>query len=231
MKKRLSKLCSLTNGVSVADIGCDHGYLCEMLIEKNFNNIYACEITNNNLNKAKQNIINYVSRKFNNVNLDQNVLTFQNRKVEFVLSNGFDNLQIVPDCAIIAGMGGELIIDILFKDLNKLPNIVVLQPMSRIEQLRSKLIEQYEIIEDEILFDCGKFYNIIKARRGRDNLSDLEIKFGRTNLQNLTPEFKEYLTKIKSIAKGIKTKQYEDLLIQIEKVEEMYEQNIRIPKN
>ncbi len=223
MKKRLSKLCSLAEGKTIADIGCDHGYLCEMLLDRAFDKIFACEVTTNNLEKAKQNITNYVCRKFEPVTPEQNSLTFENRKVEFVLSDGFNNLQIVPDCAIIAGMGGELITDILFRDTTKLPQVVVLQPMSKIERLRSKLIEYYEIVEDEVLFDCGKYYNIIKAKRGKDNLTELEVKFGKTNLQNLSPEFKEYLNKIKRVAKEIKTKQYEDLLLQIEKVEEMYE--------
>ena len=222
MKKRLSKLCSLVEGKTIADIGCDHGYLCEMLVERDFDKIFACEVTTNNLEKAKENITNYVHRKFKSVTTEQSVLIFKNHKVEFVLSDGFNNLQIVPDCAIIAGMGGELIADILFRDMTKL-QVVVLQPMSKIELLRSKLIEYYEIIEDEVLFDCGKYYNIIKAKRGKDNLTELEVKFGKTNLQNLSPEFKEYLKKIKRVAKEIKTKQYEDLLLQIEKVEEMYE--------
>lgn len=223
MKKRLSKLCSLAEGKTIADIGCDHGYLCEMLLEKDFDKIFACEVTKNNLEKAKQNITNYVCRKYENVKPEQNVIKFENRKVEFVLSDGFNNLQIVPDCAIIAGMGGELITDILLRDTEKLPQVVVLQPMSKIERLRSKLTEYYEIVEDEVLCDCGKYYNIIKAKRGKDNLTELEAKFGKTNLQNLSTEFKEYLSKIKRVAKEIKTKQYEDLLLQIEKVEEMYE--------
>ena len=223
MKKRLSKLCSLAEGKTIADIGCDHGYLCEMLLEKDFDKIFACEVTKNNLEKAKQNITNYVCRKYENAKPEQNVLRFENRKVEFVLSDGFNNLQIVPDCAIIAGMGGELITDILLRDTEKLPQVVVLQPMSKIERLRSKLTEYYEIVEDEVLCDCGKYYNIIKAKRGIDNLTELETKFGKTNLQNLSTEFKEYLSKIKRVAKEIKTKQYEDLLLQIEKVEEMYE--------
>lgn len=223
MKKRLSKLSSLTEGKTVADIGCDHGYLCEMLLEHNFDKIFACEVTTNNLEKAKQNITDYVCRHFENVQPMQNGLTFNNRQIEFVLSDGFNNLQIVPDCAIIAGMGGELIIDILLRNKQKLPKVVVLQPMSKIEFLRSKLIEYYEIIEDEILYDCGKFYNIIKAKLGKDTLTDLEMKFGKTNLKNLTPEFRQYIKKIKRVANEIKTKQYEDLLVQIEKVEDMYE--------
>lgn len=231
MKKRLTKLSSLVEGDVVADIGCDHGYLCEMLLDKDINKIYACEVTINNLEKAKTNITNYVSRKFDNVKNNDLSLTFGNRSVEFVLSDGFNNLQNALDCAIIAGMGGELIIDILFRDEEKLPKTVVLQPMSKLEYVRKKLAEHYEIVEDSVICDCGKFYNVIKAKRGKDELTEAEIKFGRTNLKNPTIEFKEYLDKIKRIAKEIKTKQYEDLLIQIEKIEGMYEENFRISKN
>lgn len=231
MKKRLNKLCDLVEGRVVADVGCDHGYLCEMLLCKDVDKIYACEVTQNNLEKAKSNITNYVHRKFENVESGENKLTFGDRAVEFVLSDGFNNLQIVPDCAIMAGMGGELIVDILFRNPNKLPDVVVLQPMSKLEYVRTRLAKHYEIVEDSVLYDCGKFYNVIKAKRGKDKLTSAEVLFGKTNLQVPTQEFMQYLDKIKRVAKEIKTKQYEDLLVQIEKVEEMYEQNFRIPKN
>ena len=223
MKKRLQKLMELAEGQTVADVGCDHGYLCEMLTKTNFREISACEVTSKNLHKAKTNITNYVYREFENVENLENKLVFGDKTVSFVLSDGLDNLQKIPDCVIIAGMGGELIANILFKNLEKLPKVVVLQPMSKFEFLRKELSKHYEIMYDSVLYDCGKYYNVIKAKRGECELNELELLFGKTNLKELTPEFKQYLSKLKNNFQKIKTKEFNDLLLQIEKVEELYE--------
>ena len=231
MKKRLDKLCSLVEGNIVADIGCDHGYLCEMLVEKGVNEIYACEVTEKNLEKAKNNIVNYVNRKCRNVQQFDNKIIYDGGKVTFVLSDGFKNLQILPDCAIIAGMGGDLILKILFDNVLKLPNTIVLQPMSKVELVRKTLSDYYKIVEDKVMFDCGKYYKIIKAVKGKDNLSELQLVFGKTNLNEMHSEFIDYLKLQKEHALGINNEHYQKLLSQIQKVEELYEKNFRISKN
>ncbi len=230
MKKRLQKLCNLTEGDACADIGCDHGYLCEMMVEKGVKDIYACEVTEKNLMKAQKNITNYINRKCKNVVICNNQVTYEGGQVHFVLSNGFKNLQIIPKCVIIAGMGGELILNILLEDKLRLPEILILQPNTKIELVRSTLMQYYQIIEDKVLYDCGKYYNIIKAVKGNDTLTKLEILFGKTNLQTFHKDFIDYLQKMKYNAKKINTEYFKKLLIQIEKVEEMYEQNSRISK-
>ncbi len=231
MKKRLDKLCSLVDGDICADIGCDHGYLCEMLVEKGVKKIFACEVTTKNVNKAKANITNYINRFCQNVVIYEDKVTYDGGEVSFVLSDGFKNLHILPYCAIIAGMGGELILKILFDDISKLPNTIVLQPMSKIDVVRQEISKYYKIIEDKILFDCGKYYNIIKAVKGQDSLSELEVIFGRTNIQTMHSEFMEYLDNLKSRALKINNEHFKEILSQIKKVEDMYEQNFRVSKN
>ena len=76
MKKRLDKLCSLVDGDICADIGCDHGYLCEMLVEKGVKKIFACEVTTKNVNKAKANITNYINRFCQNVVIYEDKVTY-----------------------------------------------------------------------------------------------------------------------------------------------------------
>ena len=223
MKKRLLKLCELVEGQVVADIGCDHGFLCEMLIEKGCSQVYACEVTQKNLEKAKQNITNYIKRKKVNIENYNDEIIYDGGKVGFILSDGFKNLHILPECAIIAGMGGDLILNILFESKEKMPEHLVLQPMSKVDKLRKELSNYYTFVEDKILYDCGKFYNVMKLTKGKDNLTDLEIIFGRTNLELLHKDFKDYLTKLKTRIDNIKTEEYEKLKSQIEKVEENYE--------
>ena len=223
MKKRLSKLCDLVEGQVVADIGCDHGFLCEMLIEKGCSEIYACEVTQKNLDKARANITNYVNRNKENIVNYNDEIHYDGGKVSFILSDGFKNLHILPECAIIAGMGGELILNILFENKEKMPEHLVLQPMSKVEKLRKELSNYYTFVEDKILYDCGKYYNIMKLTKGKDILTDLQITFGKTNLELMHKDFKDYLANLKMRICNIKTEEYEKLKSKIEKVEEEYE--------
>ena len=99
----------------------------------------------------------------------------------------------------------------------------MLQPNTKVDKVRTQIIKYYKILEDAILYDGGKYYNIIKAVRGCDSLSELEILFGKTNLQLLHNDFKQYLKSLKAYAKNIKNEKFNKLLSQIEKVEELYE--------
>lgn len=223
MKKRLTKLCELAEGQVVADIGCDHGFLCEMLIEKGCKEVYACEVTEKNLKKAKDNITIYVKRKKENLIVKDNEIVYDGGKVSFVLSDGFKNLHILPECAIIAGMGGELILNILLENKEKMPKSLVLQPMSKVDKLRKELSNYYHFEEDKILFDCGKYYNILKLTQGTDSLTEMEIIFGRTNLEEKHKDFKDYLKQLKARIGNINREEFNQLRSQIEKVEESYE--------
>lgn len=51
--------------------------------------------------------------------------------------------------------------------------------------------------------DENKFYNIIKVENGKQKLSKLNFYFGKTNFENITQDFKDFLqyeeTKTKNI--------------------------------
>ena len=219
MTKRQTKLCDLVEGQVVADIGCDHGFLCQMLVEKGIREIYACEVTEKNLSKARQNIVDYVQKTKNIADQSQDKIDYDGGSVSFKLSDGFKNLQNSLECAIIAGMGGELILDIILFDKSKMPEFLVLQPMSKVEKLREVLSQHYEFLVDEIVYDCGKYYNCLKLRKGKDNLSQDEILFGRTNLANKSDDFKNYLKSKRQYLKSLKVDKFQELISHIEKVE------------
>lgn len=220
MKKRLTKLCDLVEGQVVADIGCDHGFLCQMLIEKGISDLYACEVTEKNLNKARKNIENFLhnTKRIKSQNIEK--IEYDGGSVTFKLSDGFKNLQNSFECAIIAGMGGELILDIILFDKTKMPEILVLQPMSKVEKLREQLSQHYEFVVDEVIFDNGKFYNCLKLKKGKDNLTSEEILFGRTNLIEKSGDFKNYLRTKKEQLKKANVIKFQEMICHIEKVEE-----------
>ncbi len=150
---RLSAVASLVRKNSrVADIGTDHGYLLSWLIE---NGICPCgiaaDINKGPLNNAKKTII------------DAGIAD----KVEIVLSDGLKNVpENSCDDIVLAGMGGNLIADILSVCpwiYNKNIHIVA-QPMSHGEVLREFYVKNgFEILEEKTAADGKHLYCVISA--------------------------------------------------------------------
>ena len=150
---RLSAVASLVRRNSrVADIGTDHGYLLAWLIE---NGIavggVAADINKGPLENARKTVI------------DSGI----SDKVELILSDGLKNIpEGSCDDIVIAGMGGNLIADIL----SACPWIfnenlhIVAQPMSHGEVLREFYMKNgFEIIEEKTAADGKRLYCVISA--------------------------------------------------------------------
>jgi len=136
----------------VADIGTDHGYVAEMVLrDETANKVIATDLNKGPLNRA----VEYLTSR----NLDE--------QCEFRLGSGLTILnEKEADCIVIAGMGGELIRDILETSLNVTLGTkqLVLQPMTAIDKLRKYLYDNNYIIDDEIIVkELHHFYFIIKV--------------------------------------------------------------------
>ncbi len=139
-------------GSRLADIGTDHGYLpISLCREEKIPSALACDINPLPLRSAQHNILKY--------NLSDRIRTR--------LSDGL--LQVRPDEAddiVIAGMGGELIRDILtaapwVRDRDK---HLVLQPMTHHEDLIRWLYENGFVIDrQEAVKDADKYYTVLSA--------------------------------------------------------------------
>lgn len=165
----------------IADIGCDHGYVtCELILQSKAEMVIASEKSADCLNKA--------------VTLADsiNIMPF----ISFRQGDGFDAITKYDklDCAIIAGMGGLEIIKILSKRPKKLYDFI-LQPQSDVILLRQYLVaNKFNIVVDKLVKEGNKYYNIIKVTKGKCNLADLELYFGKTNFTDNYVVFYEYLT-------------------------------------
>ncbi len=102
------------------------------------------------------------------------------------------------DTAVIAGMGGLLINEILQDSLEKARGIksLILQPMNAVELVRKWLYEEGFAIHEELLVSEGKkLYNIICAGWEGSSASrdDYELYIGRELLHSSDPLLGEYL--------------------------------------
>lgn len=174
---RLTTLFGLVgSGETFADIGCDHGYLAQMVLKENkFEKVIISDISSKSLQKAIDLLKPYGDR------------------VTAIVSDGFENFTSLPDEVVIAGMGGEEIVKIL-SNAKSLPKRLVLAPQKNTEKVRKFLVLfGYKILKDFTFKDKNKFYDAIVAQEGVDDYSEDEFLFGRDNLNSRPDAFEEKL--------------------------------------
>lgn len=153
LSERLKKVISFVSPCeTVADIGTDHGYVPIMLVKNGIvKKAYAMDVNKGPLQRAAEHVAEE--------GLED--------RIELRLSNGLQKLQKKEaESIVIAGMGGELMVDILESGKEVLEDVkeLILSPHSEIGVLRKYLINSgYEIIQEEMLYDAGKYYTILKV--------------------------------------------------------------------
>ncbi len=140
---------------TVADIGCDHGKLSAYLIKNKLaQKVYATDISEQSLKKAR-------------LLKEKECL----KNMQLFLGDGFDAFNKPVDCAIIAGMGGETIKNIISHKYAKTK--LVLQPMKDSDILYKGLLESgFYIDKVQIVREGGRFYEIIMCFPGDDKPFD-----------------------------------------------------------
>ena len=150
--RRLLTCAELCAGGRAVDVGTDHAYLPVYLVEQGIcESCIACDINGKPLASARENI--------SRAGLSD--------RIETLLSDGLDNVPAegVTD-VIIAGMGGELIADIISRApwLKERKVNLVLQPMTKWDHLRKYLWENGFEVTAELPCREGKFtYSVIRA--------------------------------------------------------------------
>lgn len=181
LSKRLQAVAnSVTKGNRVADVGCDHAYISIYLIRQNIApGVIAMDVNKGPLERGRENI-------------ERLLLSGQ---IETRLSDGLCKLNPgEADTILIAGMGGALTVRILEEGLASVKKCkeLVLQPQSELAFVR-KFIEQieFEIAEEQMLIDDGKYYTIIKAISKLNNMDENEkepVQFKVSNTADKTWE-------------------------------------------
>jgi len=203
--------------LKVADIGTDHGFIPIYLALQNLSNyIVASDVKQGSLNKAIKEVKKYNLEKMIDLRLGSGLSVLKKGEV---------------DVAIIAGMGGILISEILQKDeeIAKTINKFILQPMKSSNFLRKFLYKNgYKIINEDLVKEKNKFYEIIIAEHGCQKCKDeIYCEVGEPLIKNnhiLLNEFIQYkIDKLKNIIINMpserRTERYNELVLKLERYE------------
>lgn len=192
LSKRLRAVADLvTAGYQVADIGTDHAYIPIFLTETGKTDYaVAMDVNKGPLRKAQENIYAYKMEK----------------QIETRLSNGFSALKVQEvQSAVIAGMGGNLVIRILVEghDVVSCLKECILQPQSELDKVRAFLLQEgFFFIEEDMVEEDGKYYPMMKVRPPEtkkeseimpEMWNDVQLQYGKLLLEKRHPVLKRYL--------------------------------------
>lgn len=197
--KRLDVILSLLpRGCRLADIGCDHAYIPICAVRQGKADFaYASDVRKGPLYRAEKNVAE----------------AGLSDKIVLRLADGLDGAEeFAPDAIVIAGMGGELISDIIgrapFVRTDKIT--LILQPMTCTYELRKYLLSAgFEIERERLAFEDKRIYQILTCRytNNAQKYTEAELETGRDHEdKELVPAlYEKYIAKYEKIIKG-KTK-------------------------
>lgn len=168
LSERLRTIAEMvTPGLSVADVGCDHGFVSIYLVQKKISDkVIAMDVRKGPLSAAAEHIRQYHLEDY----------------IETRLSDGIRKLDKgEAQCMICAGMGGPLMQEILLYDFEKTTGFqeLILQPQSELKEFRSFLRNHgFQIIEERILCEEGKYYFPMKVVFGKKEAGEEDSLFG-----------------------------------------------------
>ena len=182
LDKRLSSILEEIVGDVLGDIGCDHGKLSiSAIIKGKCKKVIAVDVSADSLQKtvnlAKEFGVEY--------------------SVDCRVSNGFQNVKETLDTAVIAGLGGYEINDILSQSIPDIGRLV-LCPHQNVSVARMALNKiGYGAIKDYVIKEGRKYYQIIVAEKGLDSYSKEELRFGKN--QPVSNDYIEMLNERKAV--------------------------------
>ena len=199
----------------VADIGTDHAYIPMYLVENGVaEKAIASDIVDGPVKIAKENIA------------EQGLSSLIAVTKAYGLKAVAD-----ADVAVIAGMGGKLICDILKEDMAiaKKFESMVLQPMTCQDDLRKFLHKNgFAIVEEDLAKEDDKIYNILLVEKGEQFFEDEFYYYtGKLVFDNQDELLTEYLHKKAEVIKkrilGMKKSQNAEVSAECEKLEALYD--------
>lgn len=198
-ERMLRTAAMVSHGNRTADVGCDHAYTSIYLVEQGIAPfVIAMDVNAGPLARAKENV-----RKFG-----------AGEQIDLRLSDGLTALSPgEADTVLIGGMGGPLMERILsaFPEVLGSVKELVLQPQSEIASFRRFLHKSgFRITKEDMLFEDGKFYVILRAEPGEEpEWTELEYLYGKYLVSSAYPVLLGFLLgeeeKAKTVLAGLET--------------------------
>lgn len=176
---RLEKISSyISDNEKVLDVGCDQALLSKILAKRKIYSI-ASDLRPNIIENAKKNL----------TPLEKEYITFS-------VSNGVPTILNEEYTLVLSGMGAHTILDIL-KNSNYRFNKIITISNNNHDILRTEMSKlNYYVLEEEIIKEKGKFYNLIVFDNVKRDYSKEQILVGINHKnKELLKEKNEYLIK------------------------------------
>lgn len=186
VSKRIGCILNLVDKCNIlADIGSDHAYVpISAIKQEKCSYAIASDINKGPIEKAKKNVI---ANKLED-------------KIQCRLGGGLTTLkENEVDLIIVAGMGGNLIRDIIEERINVFSKLdyAILQPTQNPEVLRKYLIENgYEIVQEDLCYEDNIYYEMIKVKCEKSlpkKLEEIYYEISEKLLCEKHPMLKEYI--------------------------------------
>ena len=213
LSKRLEACIQYTAGyLHLADIGTDHAFLpIEAVLRGHVMEAIAIDNKFGPYLQALNNVKKYMLKE----------------RIRVRLGEGLEKITDETDVVVISGMGGELISQILQDGDHRNVKRFVLQPNRDAYSVRKTAMELgYHIVDELVLQDNKKYYDIIVMEKGKKTYTYDELEFGPINLVQRPYHFLQRLEhqiiQFKTITKDIKSKErLEEVNRSIRKLEEI----------
>lgn len=176
---RLEKISSyISDNEKVLDVGCDQALLSKILAKRKIYSI-ASDLRPNIIENAKKNL----------TPLEKEYITFS-------VSNGVPTILNEEYTLVLSGMGAYTILDIL-KNSNYRFNKIITISNNNHDILRTEMSKlNYYVLEEEIMKEKGKFYNLIVFDNVKRDYSKEQILVGINHKnKELLKEKNDYLIK------------------------------------
>lgn len=172
LQPRLQLLADLVpQGACLADVGTDHGYVPVYLLQ------------NERIAAAIASDINALPL----AHAQRTAEEYGVKGISFRLCAGLEKIEPDEcDTILIAGMGGETILDILSAApwTHEEGHTLLLQPQTKVEQLRTWLCETgYEITRERLVEDKGKLYAALCCTAGTPRMLSEAEAYGGVAMQ------------------------------------------------
>lgn len=167
------------DGSVLVDVGTDHAYLIvDLLLKGKIPYAYGIDINEKPLSYARKHVEDFGLEK----------------QVELILADGLKNFKKEADVFVIAGLGGETIIDIIDGYCFNENQRIIIQANTKWTEVRKAMMKRgFRIIDENFLIERSIPALIIAYEQGEEKLDEKDFVLGPILSKKENNEYHQYL--------------------------------------